>query len=488
MEFSVLCKCGHENLIELDEEDLHDLEHDADFELREFCASCGNAFVVKDVPATTEPGHAETVESRAADDTNAAAEAKAAEAKVTEDTKAVDEVGQASSPEPPQPAFPTVSPERLMWRYPIRAQSAAPLPLRNCPAADSEGRIFACIQSELVALSYDGNELHVLWVYPTGGYIPGSPSLGVDGNIRIHSCDGRLHCVASATGESCWPPVVVGEPLGWAAPVTDLEANTWVCIYSGGLTKIDSAGRTDKRPFFRSPTKFDSSGFIMDGTFYCGAEVQFTYAVDLSGKRGKNLWDQEEDRGRTGWCINSAAALVGDSTILIASRDDHLYGFGLDGQTQWDMKLPGQILASPVVDRNERIYIGLSQIQLNQPQRGSLTCIDGRSQKIQWVYTAQGAVESTPVIGDDGVVYFGDNRGVLHAVTSTGQAKWTEDVGAAIRSPGTIVGEGQLLFGLDDGSLLALKCESTGLAGGWPKYLRTLDQAGVMTGRTASDM
>ncbi len=99
---------------------------------------------------------------------------------------------------------------------------------------------------------------------------------------------------------------------------------------------------------------------------------------------------------------------------------------------------------------------------------------------IRWEYRAAGAVESTPVIGDDDVIYFGDNAGVIHAVDFLGNGLWTAEVGLPVRGAGTILASGRVAFGLDDETLVVLKCSSTGLApAGWPKLGRTLGQSGT---------
>ena len=105
---------------------------------------------------------------------------------------------------------------------------------------------------------------------------------------------------------------------------------------------------------------------------------------------------------------------------------------------------------------------------------------DANSHKIRWQYEAAGPVESTPVIGDDGVIYFGDNAGVIHAVDPGGKALWTAQVEAAVRSAGTILGPKRLAFALDNDTLVVLECSSGGLAqGGWPKYGKDLGQCGL---------
>jgi outer membrane protein assembly factor BamB len=156
-----------------------------------------------------------------------------------------------------------------------------------------------------------------------------------------------------------------------------------------------------------------------------------------------------------------------------------LFGFSPSGGTLWSVRLPGQMLGSPVIDAGGHVYVGVSQAQRGQEPHGMLVCVDGNSHQIRWQYTANAAVESTPVVGDDGVIYFGDNAGTIHAVDDGGTARWTARVESAVRSAGTILAPGRLAFGLDDDTLVVLACSSKGLAEGWPKLGRTAAQTGT---------
>lgn len=84
----------------------------------------------------------------------------------------------------------------------------------------------------------------------------------------------------------------------------------------------------------------------------------------------------------------------------------------------------------PVIDRHGQIYAGVGLFPRGRKSRGSLVCVDGNSHKIRWERTAAGAVESTPAIGDDDAIYFGDNAGVIHAVDFLGNVLWTAAVGS----------------------------------------------------------
>jgi outer membrane protein assembly factor BamB len=76
------------------------------------------------------------------------------------------------------------------------------------------------------------------------------------------------------------------------------------------------------------------------------------------------------------------------------------------------------------------------------------------------------------VIGDDEVVYFGDNSGHIHAVRPDGHCLWRQNVRKPVRSAGTIVGANRLVFGLDNGTLVGILCSSGGVSRkGWSKYM-----------------
>jgi outer membrane protein assembly factor BamB len=340
-------------------------------------------------------------------------------------------------------------------------------------------RLYAAIGPKLYALTERDGALTTLWQYVTAGHIPGSPAVGPDGRVRVHSSDGMLHCV-TAEGEAAHAPVPVDEPLGWASPVVDSKSNTWICLYNGGLLRIDPRGVRPPAPFFRTRQKFDSTPLIRGDMLYVGAEDGFVYAIDLNASRGRNQWDPLTGAGKTEWFINSSPALSPQPALIVAGRDEFLYAFDFDGKILWKLHLRGQMLGSPVVTRDGDVLVGISLIRRGQAGQGKLVCVDGRAQRVRWEAPADGAVESTPVIGDDGVAYFGDNSGAVHAIDSTGRSAWKSNVGSAVRSAGTIASPGRLVFGTDSGTLVGLNCESKALAAaGWPKYMGTLGQSGT---------
>lgn len=376
------------------------------------------------------------------------------------------------------------SSNRVVWSFSVTTGRAASaglplLPLRNCPAVDDRGRLVACVQDELVMLSEAGDGAVVVdWRLPTGGFIPGSPTIGADGLIRAHSLSGHVYCVRE-DGQLAWEPVAVGEPLGWASPLVDVDGHTWISSYSGGLVRIDAQGAMGSRQFYRCASKLDSTGVIHNETLFIGADDQCVHAIDLSQARGANRWDHLTGCGRTSWYINTPLMMIDGPLVVATSRDEHLYAFNLDGSEAWKFRLPSQVLGSPVASADQRLYFG-AVVGRDDRRTGCLVCLDTRTRQIVWRYETDAPVESTPVLGNDGLVYFGDNAGMVHAVDAVGQPVWTERLPAAVRSAAAVLPSGRVVFGSDDGSLTALRCEATGLAAGWPKHLGTAGNSGMM--------
>jgi outer membrane protein assembly factor BamB len=396
----------------------------------------------------------------------------------------VAEKRKAAEPPPPKPKSKPkpkpVRPPQFAWAYPEEPPEADLKPLANAPAVDPEGRIVLHVQGRLVALREKEGHPEICWEYVTGSHAPGPTTVAPDGNIRLHCSDGLLHCV-SFEGKQVWTPAGVGEPLGYAAPVVDQQGNTFISGFDGGLIKVDTKGKR-QRPggYFRSRQKFDAPGVVHQGVLYIGSEEGYVFAVRLDQRRGQNLWDHAAEQGHAGWYVRCWPALSEEGILIVAGRDEHLHGFTLDGKPAWKSEMPGQMLGSPVIDPHGHVYVGLSQARRGQEPRGALVCVDGNSHKIRWQYQAAGPVESTPVIGEDEVIYFGDNSGLVHAVDFRGKARWTAQFEAAVRSAGTILAPERVAFGLDNETLVVLKCSSKGLAeAGWPKIGKTLGQCGL---------
>lgn len=351
--------------------------------------------------------------------------------------------------------------------------------MRTAPAVGHNGEIYIHHKGRLVGLAVEDDQPRVLWEYVSGNHAPGPVVVAPDGTLRLHTTDGFLHAM-TASGRQLWSPALVGEPLGWGLPIVDTAGNTWISAYDGGLTRVDEEGRVASGKFFRTHSRFDCAGVLADGLLYLGSEDGYVFAIDTRGPRGENRWKHLEGNGFTGWFVNAGLAMAAGGSIVAAAGDEHVYGFAPDGKPLWNTKMPGQMLAAPVIDRHGHLYVGITRSQRGQPPTGLMVSLDGNSHRVRWEYPAAGAVESTPMLGSDGLLYFGDNAGVIHALDCRGQPQWTAKVETAVRSALTLIAPQRLACGLDNGTVVVLRCTADRLAdGGWPKFAGTLGNSGV---------
>lgn len=377
-----------------------------------------------------------------------------------------------AEPKVPEPFYAAPSQGRIAWRFRPVATARPVVPLRNCVAIDDQGRVIAALGRDLFALTAGESACEVAWKFTANDHIPGSPVVGSQGTIYAHSGDGSLHAL-DAAGSPLRPPTRVGQALGWSTPIVDASDRVWLCSSTGGLLRVDALGQTSSRPFMRHSNRFDCTGVLRGETLYVGCEDQFLHAIDLQGERGRDRWDVVKKVGLTGWYINSAIALC-DASIVAVSRDDQMYSFDESGAVTWSIPLEGRAIGSPIVTQKGVIVVGLTtRREGSGDMAGRLVGVHAKTGQFAWRLDLNAPVESTPVAGDNGEVYAGDNSGRIHAVNAQGQRVWSDSVGSAVRSAGTIHSLGQVVFGLDDGSLVALRCGSKAAYGIWPKLLST---------------
>ncbi|MDO4550971.1 MAG: PQQ-binding-like beta-propeller repeat protein, partial [Planctomycetia bacterium] len=382
-----------------------------------------------------------------------------------------DERARYRAPEPRKQVRPEMErPERCYWGFPeLPPFTCDAKPNRNAPVVDPQGRMVLVSQGRLYALDISRPEPEVVWEYVINSHVPGPIVVDQENQYHIHAADGYLHCI-TAEGRQSYMPVQVGEPLGYAAPLVDPWGNTLISGYDGGIIRVWPDGKKQSTPYFRCRAKLDSAGVIAGNILYIGSEEGYLFAIGLEDNRGVGLWDQGKEQGYAGGFLNSSPAVTEDGIIVVAARTEKLIGFHPTGEVVFQTNVPGQLLASPVIDMNGNIYAGVS-LSTRQGTQGSLVSVDGKSYKIRWRYQAEDMVESTPVVGDDGMIYFGDNAGWLHAVYPRGDKRWAIKFEAPIRSAGAIIAPNLLVFSLDDDVVVGVRCESQDNASGiWPKF------------------
>jgi len=132
-------------------------------------------------------------------------------------------------------------------------------------------------------------------------------------------------------------------------------------------------------------------------------------SAENEGRPGTLRW---KGFGMTGE-VEGAPAVGFNNDIYFGSSTDTLYSFGPTGDLKWKFATKGAIRSSVLVGNNEDIYV--------TAEGGRLYGLTSQGQRLWgWAtnYSTGAEVRSSPTLGSDGTIYFGDSAGKLHAVNS----------------------------------------------------------------------
>lgn len=178
--------------------------------------------------------------------------------------------------------------------------------------------------------------------------VPLRGSLTVSGERLIAGGnDGRLYGFDKSNGGILWS-VFYGARFN-GQPVVS-QGRVYAGSEDGTLLAIDEVtGEVLWRYRTKGPVRGPAA--IQNGTVFFGSGDGYVYAVSTT--TGRLVW-----RKRTGAGVQ-AVALV-DDALLVASLDNFVYRFSLNGGKIWKRQLPGRISAQPLTAEDGALFTTLS--------------------------------------------------------------------------------------------------------------------------------
>ena len=117
---------------------------------------------------------------------------------------------------------------------------------------------------------------------------------------------------------------------------------------------------------------------------------------------------------------------------------------------KWRYKLDGNVIWPSIAIGAEGSVVYLTS------KSGALYAINTASGNLRWRYQAGSAIESSPVIDDAGVVYFGSYDGKVYGVSAEGNLAFRFATGGRVQSTPAIGSDRVLYVGSDDNKLYAV--------------------------------
>jgi outer membrane protein assembly factor BamB len=344
--------------------------------------------------------------------------------------------------------------QKWVFDYPDSGEDYDPL---ASPSLGADGTIYSTPgDNNLYAFNPDGT---LKWTYAAAWPLGASPAIGADGTIYASSVGvldgddsfGYLYAV-NPDGTLKWT-FQTGFELE-SSPAVAADGTIYVYCDDGKLYAINPDG-TPKWVLAEGlafTNERSSPAIGADGTIYFESADGNTYAVNPEGSL---KWSFPASDGESSPAVGADGTVYVGSSFVPLCPYCHdiaaLFAINPDGSLKWFYLNPNYwVLSSPAIGVDGSIYFG-DGLSLN-----ALTP-DGT---LKWeVFTDQdqgfgGAVISSPAIGADGAVYVGANDNIIYAVNPDGSIKWKFAVAAYIESSPTIGADGTIYMNVDESNRL----------------------------------
>jgi len=265
--------------------------------------------------------------------------------------------------------------------------------------------------------------------------------------------------------------------IGFSAPAIGTDGSVYIATDS--LYALNPDGTVRWTRFFTGEELRSSASIGADGTiFFVSRSIPLTA---MHPDSGRVLW--ERPLGAQGH-VHAAPAIGSSGSIYVATDECVLYAVSATGTEEWNFNAATSgsactMRSSPTIGADGTIYLGTS----DRNPRPVLFAIRPNGQ-LRWTYTPSGMpidvaasrfdIYSSPVIGSDGTVYFGQEFSRVYAVDGqAGAERWVvRTLGSILWSSPALTLGGVLLVNDVDGRVYAITTESAGLQGTspWPRY------------------
>lgn len=337
------------------------------------------------------------------------------------------------------------------------------------------------------------------WKFPLGSKeVRSAPAVAPDGSITfvVQERDAAGAAVLrdvvyrlAADGRLQWTydinPNPRGMEVGLSAPAIAPDGTVYVA--GDALYAIDAAGVPKWSRLGPAAEDLRNSPVIApDGTVYFVFHNVPLTAFDPAD--GSVIWSR--DLGVNDH-VFASPAIGPDGTIYVATNPGVLYAVSPGGEIRWtfDVATIGYqctFRSSPAIDADGTIYFGTNA---GNPA-SSFFALDPAG-GVKWRFDPEDLpsgvpsthfdIYSSPAIGADGSIYFGQEFGRVYALEpAAGGVRWMVETRSGIIWPSpAITKTGTLVIADIDGRVYAIRTDGGGLkATAWPKFRRDARSSG----------
>jgi outer membrane protein assembly factor BamB len=285
----------------------------------------------------------------------------------------------------------------------------------------------------------------VQWTLDLGDRIYATPCVGEDGTIYVGS-DAKKFAAISPDGKVKW------------TLDTDGDADTGAAIAGDGSV-IFAAGRTlyDVTPLGYVKWRFAARRKIFTAPAIGAQERIFVgsqdHHVDALALDGHLVWTVD-----LGADVDGAPAVDDGGSVFVGTDGDEIVRIDPDdGRVAWRVNVGGYVRGTLAIARNGDVLAG---VYGPRPRAVRLRSVDG-GLRGDFAVSGTGArdfgVHGGALEDEAGTLIFGAQDDVLYAIGANGQPLWRFTTGGDVDAPATLLADGTVIIGSDDGSVRALR-------------------------------
>ncbi|HOT98341.1 MAG TPA: PQQ-binding-like beta-propeller repeat protein [bacterium] len=395
--------------------------------------------------------------------------------------------------------------ENVLWTF--KAASEA---YYGSPAlSEDENTVYYGTSSGILATPAKDNTLYALstsngktsWKYQLGSKeVRSTPAVGPNGDISVvaserspSGMDAQRDILYhfSPDGRMLWsfninPSFRAAVDVGQSAPAVARDGKIYVA--AGGLFAINPDGTLKWVRYYPAAEDLRNAPVIgREGTvFFVYHNIPLT-ALDPSD--GHTIWSCELGVNDH---VFASPAIAADGALVVATNPGIIYKVSASGELLWSFSTTSigyncTLRSSPAIDERGTIYLGT-----NSGIPASIFLALNSDGTVKWTFTPENLpkdvpsthfdIYSSPAIGADGTIYFGQEFGRVYALDSmTGAVRSIVNVetGVIWSSP-ALSRIGTLFINDISGRLYAIKTGSRGLdlLAPWPKFRHNNQNSG----------